>query len=122
MIQSTIVTKAPPKAVWNAWKRAHNMDDAFAPGKKGKRGALSYRILEVSEGSHFTILWKSLFVKMLFNHAVTATFGGSEIRYSVQIQGLFAWPMRYLLRSRIERNLAVVLKSLSRELESTRAS
>ncbi len=117
MIQSTIVTKAPPEAVWAVWKKAHNMDETFVPGKKGKAKALSYRILEVSEGSHFTILWRSLFVRLLFSHRVAPMEGGSEIRYSVQIRGPLAWPMRFLLRSKIERNLAFVLKSLGKELE-----
>ncbi len=119
MIQSTIETKAAPKIVWAVWKRAHQIGEDFVPGKKGKRGALSYRIIEVSEGSHFTILWKSLFVKMLFCHAVLGKAEGSEIRYSVQIRGFLAWPMRYLLRSKIKRNLDLVLKSLSRELEAS---
>jgi hypothetical protein len=117
MIQSTIVTKAPPEAVWAIWKKAHNMDESFVPGKKGKAKALSYRILEVSEGSYFTILWKSLFVKLLFSHRVAPAKGGAEICYSVEIRGPFAWPMRLLLRSKIERNLAFVLKSLGKELE-----
>ena len=117
MIQSTIVTKAPPEAVWAVWKKAHAMDESFIPGKKGKAKSLSYRILEVSEGSHFTILWKSLFVKLLFSHRVAPAKGGSEVRYSVEIKGPLAWPMRLLLRSKIERNLAFVLKSLGKELE-----
>lgn len=120
MIQSMIVTKAPPEAVWAVWKKAHQIDETFVPGKKGKAKALSYRIVEVSEGSHFTILWKSLFVKLLFSHAVAPAKGGSEIRYSVQIRGPLAWPMRFLLRSKIEKNLAFVLKSLGKELDRSR--
>lgn len=116
MIQSTIVTKASPEAVWAAWKKAHNMGEDFVPGKKGKTKSLSYKILEVSEGSHFTILWKSLFAKMLFRHAVVEKPGGSEICYSVQIRGILAWPLSFLLRSKIERNLALVLKAFSKSL------
>lgn len=124
MIQSTIETKVSPHAVWELWRIAHKMDETFVPGQKGalkgkRRANFSYHILDVCEGQHFTILWKSLFVRLVFTHAVSPTQSkGSSIRYSVQIRGLFAWPMRYLLAGKIQRNLALVLQSLSKELES----
>jgi hypothetical protein len=123
MIQSTIETKASPQAVWELWQRAHSMDETFVAGQKGalkgkRRGSFSYRILEVCKGQHFTILWKSLFVRLVFTHAVSPIEPeGSLIRYSVRIRGPFAWPMRWLLSGKIQNNLALVLRSISKELE-----
>ncbi len=122
MIQSTIETKASPQAVWELWRKAHKMDEAFVPGQKGalkgkRRGSFSYRILDVCEGQYFTILWKSLFVRLVFTHAVSPKPRGSSISYSVQIRGPFAWIMRFLLASKIKNNLDLVLKSISKELE-----
>lgn len=122
MIQSTVKTKATPQAVWEMWRKIHNMDETFAVGKKGSlkgrgRAHMKYRILEVSEGKHFSILWKSLFVRLVFTHAVFASLKGAEIRYTVQVKGPLAWPMRFLLGSKIGRNLDLVLQSLSKELD-----
>ncbi len=124
MIESTIETRASPQAVWKLWQKTHKMDETFVPGQKGslkgnRRGSFSYRILDVSKGQHFTILWKSLFVRLVFTHAVAPVEPkGSSISYSVQIRGPFAWPMRFLLSGKIRNNLALVLKSLSRELDN----
>lgn len=123
MIESIIQTKVNPQAVWQAWQKAHAMSADFVPGKKGslKTGRSSqfhYQILSVREGESFSILWKSLFVRLLFTQEVTPhTERGSQIRYSVNISGFFAWPARFFLKNKIQRNLSLVLHSLVKELE-----
>jgi hypothetical protein len=122
MIESTIQTKVSPQRVWHSWSQTHGMEKGFAPNQKGALkthggSKFSYRILDVHEGESFTILWKSLFVRLIFIHKVTPQAGGSEISYRVQICGFFAWPVRFFLGEKIRRNLSSVLKSLVYQLE-----
>ena len=124
MIESVVETRVKPGKVWQAWRKVHAMDAGFSIGQKGSLKAaggsrFSYRILDVREGESFTILWKSMFVRMVFTHSVRSKSIGSEIRYQVQIRGLFAWPVRYFLSEKIRSNLQVILKALVRELESS---
>ena len=98
------------------------MEKGFAPKQKGvlrtEGGSkFSYRILDVREGESFTILWKSMFVRLIFTHTVVPKAKGSEISYRVQIRGFFAWPVRYFLSEKIRRNLHSILNSLVKELE-----
>jgi hypothetical protein len=123
MIESIIQTKVSPKQVWQAWSDAHAMDEGFIPGKKGVLrtnggSAFSYRILDVRKGKSFTILWKSMFVRLIFTHTVIPKKQGSEIAYQVQIRGFFAYPVRYFLSEKIRQNLRLTLTALVKELES----
>jgi len=125
MIESVIQTKVSPKKVWQAWRSAHAMDKGFSSGQKGVLktnggSKFAYRILDVKEGESFTILWKSLFVRLIFTHSVVPKANGSEISYRVQIRGLFAWPARYFLSEKIRSNLRMILVSLVKELERMR--
>ena len=122
MIESVIQTRVSPDRVWQAWSAAHSMDKEFAPKQKGVLrtdggSKFSYRILDVKEGESFSILWKSMFVRLVFTHTVVSKAKGSEISYRVQIRGFFAWPVRYFLSEKIRRNLHSILKSLVNELE-----
>lgn len=113
MIESVIQTRVSPDRVWQTWKKTHDLDS-----KTGRKGRFAYRILAVSEGESFSILWKSFFAKLVFTQEVKAIESKrSEIRYRVEIRGLFRWPLRYLLRKKIEQNLAHVLQSLVKELD-----
>ncbi|MBF8263386.1 MAG: hypothetical protein HW387_1051 [Parachlamydiales bacterium] len=125
MIESEIETKVSSQTVWQAWKKAHAMDATFLPGHKGALkteggSRFTYRILDVRDGESFTILWKSMFVRLIFTHAVIPQLRGAKISYRVQIKGFFAWPVRYFLSEKIRRNLKSILKSLVKELESSR--
>ena len=116
MIESRIQTKVSAPLVWQSWHRVLGMDQGFAAGKKGKAG-FRYKILEVKPGHSFTLLWKSLFVRLAFTHSVFDRPIGSEIVYQVKIIGLLAWPVRFLLKNKIRRNLDLVLKAHVKELE-----
>lgn len=123
MIQSVIQTKVCPEKVWEAWSNAHSMDEGFAAGQKGSlktsgNSKFAYRILDVRKGEGFTILWKSLFVRLIFSHSVAPKNRGAEITYSVQIKGFFAWPVRFFLGEKIRQNLQSVLKCLVYNLET----
>jgi hypothetical protein len=123
MIETTIQTIVSPECVWQAWRRVHALEEGLTPNQKGvlktEGGSrFSYRLLDVKEGESFSILWKSLFVRMIFTHRVTPKGGGSEICYCVQIRGFFAWPVRYLLSNKIRSNLQLVLRSLVKQLET----
>lgn len=122
MIESVIQTKVSPQRVWQAWSKAHAMEKGFAPKQKGTLktdggSKFSYRILDVREGESFTILWKSMFVRLIFTHTVIPKAKGSEISYRVQIRGFFAWPVRFFLSEKIRSNLRLIMTSLVKELE-----
>lgn len=121
-----IETKVRPEVVWQAWQKAHELhtNDSLALGKKGKTqkdGAkgLSYKIIEVQEGESFTIVWKSLFARLIFIHTVKPQNKGALIQYSFQIKGPFAWFLRWMLSKKIQNNLKLVLKSMVKELEKS---
>lgn len=109
--QETIETRVSPKIVWQAWER-------FQAGEKGKSGAFKYQILEVDPGKSFSILWKTLFARLIFTHCVEPTDQGCRISYRIEIRGIFAYPIRMLIGKKLRKNVAVLLKSFVKQLES----
>jgi hypothetical protein len=118
-MEEMIEARVAPIAVWEAWERAHSLhgQSGIEVGQKGT-AKFRYRILDVKRGESFSILWKALFVRLIFHHSVTKTLRGSQIRCQVQIKGLFAWPVRYFLGPKIRHNIALVLKALVQQLEN----
>ncbi len=130
-MQQVIEARVSPQKVWEAWERAHQLHGeqeenkglqsgiqgrsrhSTTGGKKGFR----YYILNVVPGKSFSILWKTFFVRLIFTHSVRPTKRGSEISYEVQIKGLFAWPVRWLLGGKIKSNIDLVLKQIVKRLE-----
>lgn len=104
-MEEQIETRVAPAQVWKAWEGART-----AQGK--------YQIFDVRPGESFSMLWKSLFVRLIFVHTVKPTQKGSAISYKVRIQGPFAWPIRWLLGKKIQSNLSYVLKAVVKQLES----
>src|SRR3989344_6071757 len=98
-MKETIEIAASPMQVWNTWERAHG-EQGIQAGKSGK-DRLRYQILDVKKGESFSILWKSLFVSLLFKQSVFETKKGSQIHYQVQIKGFLAWPVRLFLKKKI---------------------
>lgn len=119
-MEAAIETLAPPEAVWRAWEKAHALhaNGPIEPGQRAKRAGFKYKIIDVVAGERFSISWKSLFVRMVFTHSVKAVKRGSEIRYAAELKGLFAWPVRLLLKNKIRKNLAFVLKEFTKQLET----
>lgn len=117
-------SRAPPEKVWELWEKAHlkNGQNKIEKGQKtyfkaeGK-SQFRYEILEVVPKQRFSILWKTLFVRLIFTHEVKAIRKGSEICYEVEVKGLFAWPVRWMLAERIRQNIALVLKAIVKQLE-----
>lgn len=118
-MEEVIEARVTPEEVWAAWERAHALHGQtnIEAGQKGK-SKFRYQILDVKRGESFSILWKTLFVRMIFSHSVTPSPRGCKIRYKVQIKGLFAWPVRKLLGNKIKSNIGYVLRAIVRELES----
>jgi len=108
-MEEMIETSAAPAKVWAAWERGL---------ERGKEGNLRYKVIEIRKGEGFSILWKTLFVRLIFSHSVKPTKRGSEIQYKVQIKGFFAPLVRLFLGAKIKKNLSHVLKSIVRELEA----
>ena len=109
-MEEIVETHVKPAVVWQAWER-------FQAGQKGKEGAFKYKVLEVDPGKSFSILWKSLFTRLIFTHHVEPTEKGSRIRYQIQIRGPFAFPLKFLIGKKIQRNIAALLKSFVKQLE-----
>lgn len=123
-MEEVIEARVNPEIVWEAWERAHakhcqgkliqgQVGEAIAEGKS----RFKYKVLEVVPGKKFSILWKTLFVRLLFSHSVKPSLRGSEIRYSVQIKGPFAWPVRWVLGNKIQKNIGLVLRAIVKQLE-----
>ena len=107
-MEEMIEARVPAAKVWDAWEKGI---------ERGQGGKFRYQILEMKKGESFSLLWKTLFVRLIFSHTVTPTSKGSEIRYQVQIKGLFALPVRWILGAKIRQNVRLVLKSVVKELE-----
>ncbi len=120
-MEEQIEARVSPSAVWEAWERAHakHSPGGIAEGQTGK-GKFRYQIFNVKKGESFSILWKSLFVRLIFSHSVKPIQRGSSITYHVQIKGLFAWPVQWLLGEKIRKNVNDVLKAIVKELENQR--
>jgi hypothetical protein len=118
-MEALIESSVKPETVWKAWESAHaiHANGPIVPGKRSKSTGFKYKILDVVDGVRFSILWKSLFVRMVFTHSVKPAKKGSEIRYSAEIQGFFAWPVRFMLKNKIRKNLTFVLKQFTAQLE-----
>lgn len=117
-------TKVSPQAVWRAWSKAHALHgqsdlQCGAKGQiKGKsHKKISYQILNVVPERSFSILWKTLFVRLIFIHEVLPSRSGSQVRYDFRIEGFFAWPVRFFLAPKIRNNLKFVLKQFVKQLE-----
>ena len=116
--------RVSPEKVWEVWERAH-MKGGQSQIKKGDKGysqaegksRFQYEILDVVPQQKFSILWKTLFVRLIFIHEVKPIPRGSKISYRVEIRGLFARPLRWMLGSKIQKNIAHVLKTVARQLE-----
>lgn len=116
--------RAPPEKVWEIWERAHakNGQKQIEKGQRAYSKAegksqFKYEILEVVPKQKFSILWKTLFVRLIFTHEVQATRRGSEICYQVEIKGPFAWPVRWMLGGKIRQNINLVLRAIVKQLE-----
>lgn len=118
-MEEQIETRVSPEEVWAAWEKAHALhgQTGIEPGQKGK-SKFRYKVLDVKKGESFSILWKALFVRLVFSHTVKPTQHGSEIFYRVQIKGPFGWFVRWLLGEKIRKNISLILKAIVRELET----
>ena len=124
MMEEKIQTRVPAEKIWDAWEKAHanHGGQKIVEGEKGVTKSsnakkLRYQVLDVVKGERFSIVWKTLFVRLLFCHRVVSTPWGSEISYTVRIKGLFAWPIRFLLGNKIRSNISLVLKTVVQQLE-----
>ncbi len=123
-MEEMIEAKVKPEVVWQAWERAHAQhgQGGLIEGQTGESKAegksrFRYKVFDVVPGKQFSIVWKTLFVRLLFSHSVKPTVRGAEIRYNVQIKGPFAWPIRWLLGKKIQNNISHVLKTIVKQLE-----
>jgi hypothetical protein len=108
-MEEQIETRIRPQMVWKAWERVHTQTP--------EKGKPKFKVFDIKNGESFSILWKSLFVRLIFTHKVEPTQKGSLITYQVAIKGLFAIPVRWLIGKKIQKNVAHVLKSMVKELE-----
>lgn len=109
-MEERIQTKVAPIAVWAAWERAQ------AQNRAGSR--FRYQVTDVVPGEQFTVIWKTLFARLIFRHIVKPIPLGSEILYTVHIKGPFAWFIRRVLGNKIRRNISLVLKEIVKQLEN----
>lgn len=123
-MEEIIEARVSTEKVWEAWERAHaaHGESKIVKGYKGKSKTqgmkgFRYKILDAIPGKSFSILWKTLFVRLVFHHTVEPTRRGCQIRYGFEIKGPFAWPIRFLLGNKIKTNLSLVLKAIVRQLE-----
>lgn len=117
--------RVKPEKVWAAWEKAHAVhgQQGLVAGVRGiaqveGRKGFQYQILDVIPGESFSILWKALFVRLIFTHGVQPTPRGCQIRYDFSIKGPFAAAVRWFLGKKIRANLELALKTIVKQLEA----
>ncbi len=120
-MEERIETRVSAEKIWQTWEMAHAKqgEEALVQGKKGKssRGSFRYEVLDVVKGESFTLVWKTVFLRLIFSHAVFPKKRGAEIVYSVQIRGFFGAPARWFLGNKIRQTVRGVLKTMVKRLE-----
>ena len=128
-ITASAKTNISRSVIWKKWKAAqpwnHSNEDSseLSEGKTGhvnskNKKAVSYKILEVKENESFTIAWKALFIKLIFTYSVEEKQNKSLITYSVKLKGFFAFPVYYLIRNKVKKNLIDGLNSFINQIEN----
>jgi len=112
-MEERIETRAKSVKVWEMWEHVHSQQ-----GRAGVSGRFRYQVTDVVPGVGFTVIWKTLFARLIFRHSVQPTPRGSEILYTVEIKGPFAWFIRWILGNKIRRNIRSVLQEMVRRLEN----
>jgi hypothetical protein len=110
-MEEQIETRVSPGKVWDAWEQTH------AKGLQGKSGQFRYQIVDVIPRESFSMVWKTLFVRMVFHYSVRPTNRGSTIFYDVEMKGLFAWFVRWTLENKIRAHLRSAMKKFASQLE-----
>lgn len=108
-------TRVPPEFVWKAWDRAHALAENH--GQMKAQGKFKYKIVDVKRGENFSIVWKTLFVRLVFTYGVRPLFSGSQISYGVEIKGPFAWFVRWMIQEKVRKDIKQVLKTMVDQLE-----
>jgi len=127
-MEETLETRVSPETVWQAWERAHALHGkggGIASGGTGlskpeKGRGIAYEIMDVVKGERFSIVWKTVFVRLVFRHAVFPKNRGAKIIYSIEIRGLLGAPIRWLLGNKIRSNIRLALKTVVQRLEAVR--
>ncbi len=121
-IEESIETRVSSKVIWDAWSQNYlNKDNAlnksgYVKAENGK--GVKYSIAEVKENQSFTIIWYSLFVKLVFTHSVQPINNGSIISCRVSFKGFMSFLVRRLLQNKIKKYLLESLKNFAKQLES----
>lgn len=109
-MEETIEARVSPEIVWKTWAKMHAIQ-----GNGPKK--FKCKILDVIEGRQFSVLWKSLFVRLIFTYSVQEAKAGSQVRCTAVIKGFFAWPVRMMLQTKIQKNISFALKEFVKQLE-----
>lgn len=128
-VEETSYSSASTQSVWKTWAKANPWNSwekdksSFEVGREGhvvsKKGkGVPYKIIDIQEGKCFTILWKALFIKLIFHYSVEPEENGSKITYRVSFKGIFFLPFRHLLCKRIKKDIASALKAFVLQVEA----
>lgn len=121
-IEETVVTKAAPKRVWQAWSEMYHWKQAkgmkgHMTGYGGKK--VEFKIIDVKKNEQFTTEWKSLLVKMRFMYRISPVNNkGSKITCRVKFGGVFGWLTRLFLKKKIKNNLSKSLNQFAEQLNA----
>ncbi len=127
-LEETIETKASSAIVWKAWKDLYkeNVDKSgFSVGKKAyaspKKGApIPFIIHDIREGQSFTTVWRTHFVRFIFQYQVEPASKGSIIRCKVLFRGLFSYPLVLLLKGKIRQYVKNSLEQFKGQIENAK--
>lgn len=108
-MEEKIETRADARKVWQAWSHMHS--------GSGEAGKLKYQIINLEPNKRFTMVWKTMFLRLLLTYAVSPTSRGSEIAFDVTVKGPMGWAVRWFLAPKIQANLRDALRTFARKLE-----
>lgn len=108
-MEEKIESRASAEKVWAGWAHMHS--------GQGSSGKFRYRIIDLVPEERFTMVWKSLFIRLLLTYSVYPIGRGSEVGFEVKVKGPFAWATRWILLPKVQKQLREALRMFVRKLE-----
>ena len=118
-MRASVIVRLPAYQIWQIWEDSYRQrGQPLVQGSSGKVHKMGYRISEVKPGNRFSMIWKAYLVRLELSQSLRSTDTGTEIIYEMQMRGLFAVPIRWLLHKTVRKQLQIALDLFAEQIHS----
>ena len=134
IIEHTIETKAPPKAIWSLWEDVKNwktwdhgiefstLSGPFIKGTTGtlnpKGGPLVHTTLTLVDPLKMFIVESKLFLcRMMVSHYLEVSHTMTKVTHRIEMQGPLSFLFAYLIGKTMKKNLPQEMQTLVKKAE-----